>query len=91
MIETAALGTFLIDPFVGSREDQPITYNVSVPVKWNLDEPRATWSGVGLADPVIHISGDEAITWYPNETERKVLRRALLRSAKIVSEGYVVG
>ncbi|MCK8516975.1 hypothetical protein M0534_11655 [Methylonatrum kenyense] len=99
MITMATFGTcaatLLIDPFVGSREEHPAVYSEEVQAVWSgLDSAIDADAEFRLSEPagIVMDQGDEMqASWYPDENERKVLRRALLRSARIVGDGHRLG
>ncbi|ONF43318.1 hypothetical protein BTO32_11590 [Marinobacter lutaoensis] len=62
------------------------------PVTWPQDQNAFRVVSVDVPGPVIEVGAPaEAAKWFPDASERKVFRRALLRSSKVVHSGRIQG
>jgi len=94
MITSLAAGTcavtFLVDPFIEFRSTSPVVYDTIQPKVSEVLAESAIAPNIEIADIGISITDAERPSWYPNEGEQRVLRRALLRSSNVVSRGRLV-
>jgi hypothetical protein len=59
---------------------------------WPTEQGAFSAVAVDVQGPVIQVDAPKTFPkWFPDASERKVFRRALLRSSKVVHSGRIIG